>query len=41
MKKDGYSRPGLFGSVNTYDSNGNRTKHSDRGLFGRYNHYDD
>lgn len=22
MKKEGYRRPGLFGSVNTYDNNG-------------------
>ena len=41
MKKEGYSRPGLFGRVNTYDSKGNKIKHSDRGLFGEYNHYDD
>lgn len=30
MKKEGYSRPGLFGSVNTYDNNGHKTSHSDR-----------
>ena len=40
MKKEGYSRHGLFGSVNTYDNNGHKTSHSDRGLFGRFNHYD-
>ena len=40
MKKEGYSRHGLFGSVNTYDNNGHKTSHSDRGLFGGFNHYD-
>ena len=37
MKKEGYSRHGLFGSVNTYDNNGHKTSHSDRGLFGGFN----
>ena len=32
MKKEGYRRLGLFGSVNTYDNNGHKTSHSDRGL---------
>ena len=40
MKKEGYSRPGLFGSANTYDNNGHKTSHSDRGLFGGFNYYD-
>ena len=40
MKKEGYRSPGLFGSVNIYDHNGHKTSHSDRGLFGGFNHYD-
>ena len=52
MKKEGYSRPGLFGTMNHYDNrghkvghsrtdnNGHKTSHSDRGLFGGFNHYD-
>ena len=40
MKKEGYSRPGFFGSMNNYDANGYKTSHSDKGLFGGFNHYD-
>ena len=40
MRKEGYSHPGLFGRVNTYDNNGHKTSHSDRSLFGGFNHYD-
>lgn len=34
MKKEGYSRPGLFGTINHYDTNGHKVGHSSPGLFG-------
>ena len=40
-KKDGYSRPGVFGGMNHYDERGRKTGHSDRTLLGDWNHYDD
>ena len=40
-KKDGYSRPGLFGSINHYDSKGHKIGESRPGFFGGMNHYDD
>lgn len=40
-KKEGYSRPGLFGGINHYDANGHKTGHSSKGIFGDWNHYDD
>ena len=30
MSKKGYSRPGLFGSINHYDANGKKVGESDR-----------
>ena len=39
-KKDGYSRPGLFGSINHYDSKGHKIGVSRPGFFGGMNHYD-
>ena len=39
-KKDGYSRPGLFGSINHYDSKGHKIGESRPGFFGGYNNYD-
>ena len=39
-KKDGYSRPGLFGSINHYDSKGHKIGESRPGFFGEYNDYD-
>lgn len=33
-KKDGYSRPGLFGSINHYDSKGHKIGESRPGFFG-------
>ena len=39
-KKDGYSRPGLFGSINHYDSKGHKIGESRPGIFGGMNHYD-
>ena len=39
-KKDGYSRPGLFGSINHYDSKGHKIGESRPGFFGGMNHYD-
>lgn len=41
MSKKGYSRPGLFGSINHYDSNGKKVGESCPGFFGGLNHYDD
>lgn len=40
-RKKGYSRPGLFGSVNHYDNKGHKKGHSTPGLFGDMNHYED
>lgn len=40
MVKKGYSRPGLFGSVNHYDKNNKKSSRSDRGIFGGWNHYE-
>lgn len=39
-KKDGYSRPRLFGSINHYDSKGHKIGESRPGFFGGMNHYD-
>lgn len=39
-KKEGYSRPGLFGGINHYDANGHKIGESRPGLFGGYNDYD-
>ena len=33
-KKEGYSRPGLFGGINHYDANGHKIGESRPGLFG-------
>ena len=50
MKKDGYSRPGFFGTinhydanggVNTYDNNGHKKRHSEKSFLGGYNHYEE
>lgn len=30
MKKDGYSRPGFFGTINHYDASGKRLEKADR-----------
>ena len=35
--KKGYSRPGLFGTLNHYDSNGKKIGFSSPGLFGSMN----
>ena len=40
MKKEGYSRPGLFGTMNHYDNRGHKVGHSRPGLFGSVNTYD-
>lgn len=40
MKKEGYSRPGLFGTMNHYDANGNKIGESTPGFFGGMNNYD-
>lgn len=40
MSKKGYSIPGLFGTMNHYDSNGKKIGESRQGLFGIMNHYD-
>lgn len=40
MSKDGYSREGLFGTINHYDSKGHKIGESRPGLFGGYNNYD-
>lgn len=40
MSKKGYSRPGLFGDINHYDSNGRKTGTSKPGMFGGYTNYD-
>ena len=39
MNKNGYSSPGLFGSMNHYNNKGAREASSSRGLFGGWNHY--
>ena len=39
MKKEGYSRPGLFGTMNHYDNRGHKVGHSRPGLFGSVNTY--
>lgn len=36
MSKSGYSRRGLFGIINHYDSHGHKTGESRPGLFGSY-----
>ena len=41
MSKKGYSRPGLFGSINHYDEKEHKRGHSNPGLLGGFNHYDD
>lgn len=38
--KKGYSRPGLFGNINHYDSKGKKIGESRPGLFGGYTNYD-
>ena len=40
MSKKGYSRPGLFGTVNHYDANGKKIGESRPGFFGGMNNYD-
>ena len=40
MKKEGYSRPGLFGTMKHYDANGNKIGESRPGFFGSMNNYD-
>lgn len=40
MAKKGYSRQGLFGTINHYDNSGRKVGHSNPGLFGSMNHYD-
>lgn len=40
MKKEGYSRPGLFGTMKHYDANGNKIGESRQGFFGSMNNYD-
>lgn len=40
MKKEGYSRPGLFGTMKNYDANGNKIGESRLGFFGSMNNYD-
>jgi hypothetical protein len=39
-KKEIISRPGLFGTVRHYDSNGRKVGESSPGFFGTTNHYD-
>lgn len=41
MSKKGYSRPGLFGTMNYYNENGHKTGYSDKGIFGGWNHFDE
>ena len=41
MSKKGYSRPGLFGSINHYDEKEHKRGHSNPGFLGGFNHYDD
>ena len=36
MKKEGYSRPGLFGTMKNYDANGNKIFGNDDGTYARY-----
>ena len=40
MKKEGYSCPGLFGTMKHYDANGNKIGESTPGFFGGMNNYD-
>ena len=40
MKKDGYSRPGFFGTINHYDASGKKIGESRPGFFGGMNNYD-
>ena len=40
MKKDGYSRPGFFGTINHYDASGKKVGESRPGFFGGMNNYD-
>lgn len=40
MKKEGYSRPELFGTMKHYDANGNKIGESRPGFFGSMNNYD-
>lgn len=40
MKKEGYSCPGLFGTMKHYDANGNKIGESRPGFFGSMNNYD-
>ena len=39
-KKEGYSRKGLFGNINHYDSSGRKIGESRPGLFGGMNNFD-
>ena len=39
MSKKGYSRPGLFGSINHYDANGKKVGESRPGFFSGMNDY--
>lgn len=39
MSKSGYSRSGLFGTINHYDSHGHKIGESRPGMFGSYNNY--
>lgn len=41
MSRKGYSRPGLFGTVNHYDEHGRKTGSSRPGMFGGYTNYDE
>ena len=36
MSKSGYSRSGLFGTINHYDSHGHKIGESRPGIFGSY-----
>ena len=40
MKKDGYSRPGFFGTINHYDASGKKIGESRPGFFGGMNNYE-
>lgn len=40
MSKKGYSRPGLFGTINHYDANGKKVGESRPGFFGGMNNFD-
>ena len=40
MSKKGYSRSGLFRSINHYDANCKKIGHSSPSFFGGMNHYD-